>query len=73
MTDETLTLVRHIFNSRIDNAVTAQSYVAWTTARDVLEYALVDNVDALKGYDVFLTTEEQYIDERRKENVSRLV
>lgn len=58
MTDETLRVLRHIFDTRINHANNADSYMAWTSARDILEYALVDYLECLVQFD-YLETEEE--------------
>ena len=59
MTDETLRVLRHIFDARIDHALDANSYLAWTSARDIVEYALADNLDCLAQFDYLETKGEQ--------------
>lgn len=58
MTSETLKILRHIFDARIDNAANRDAYIAWTSARDIVEYALVDNIGILQMFDYLPTTEE---------------
>lgn len=58
MTDETLRALRHIFDARIDHATDASSYGAWTSARDIVEYALADNLDCLAQFDYLETKGE---------------
>ena len=50
--------LRHILDARIDNASDAASYTAWTSARDIFEYALVNNFDCLKEFDYLPTVED---------------
>ena len=50
--------LRHILNARIDNASDAASYTAWTSARDIFEYALANNFDCLKEFDYLPTVED---------------
>lgn len=45
MTDETLRVLRHIFDARINHATNG------TSARDILEYALVDYLECLVQFD----------------------
>lgn len=52
MTDETLRVLRHIFDARIDHATNG------TSARDMLEYALVDYLECLVQFDYLETKEE---------------
>ena len=56
MTDETLRVMRHIFDARIDNVTNINSYLAWTSARDIVEYALADNWECLAQFDYLETT-----------------
>ena len=58
MTDETLRVLRHIFDTRINHANNADSYMAWTSARDIVEYALADNLECLAQYDYLETKGE---------------
>lgn len=58
MTDETLSVLRHIFDARIDHALDVNSYIAWTSARDIVEYALADNLDCLAQFDYLETKGE---------------
>ena len=61
MTDETLRVLRHIFDARIDHAIDAidaYSYIAWTSARDMVEYALAVNLVCLVQFD-YLETKEK--------------
>ena len=45
MTNETLRVLRHIFDARINHATNG------TSARDILEYALVDYLECLVQFD----------------------
>lgn len=58
MTDETLRVLRHIFDARINHANNADSYIAWTSARDIVEYALADNLECLVQFDYLETKGE---------------
>lgn len=58
MTDETLKILRHIFDARIDNAEDNSAYIAWTSARDIVEYALAENLECLKEFDYLATKDE---------------
>lgn len=58
MTSETLKILRHIFDARIDNAANSDAYIAWTSARDIVEYALAENVECLRQFDYLPTSEE---------------
>lgn len=49
--------LRHILDARIDNASDTASYITWTSARDIFEYALANNFECLKEFD-YLPTEE---------------
>ena len=59
MTNETLRVLRHIFDARIDNVTNINSYLAWTSARDIVEYALADNLECLAQFDYLETKGEQ--------------
>lgn len=63
MTNESIKILRHIFDARIDNANDSSAYVAWTSARDIFEYALADNIESLIQYDYLLTNEDKNKDE----------
>lgn len=52
MTDETLSVLRHIFDVRIDHATNG------TSARDIIEYALLDYLECLVQFDDFEMKEE---------------
>ena len=58
MTNETLRVLRHIFDARIDHANNADSYTAWTSARDIVEYALAGNLECLAQFDYLETKGE---------------
>lgn len=55
MTTEILMTLRHIFDARIDNAADASAYTAWTSARDIVEYALAGNLECLRQFDYLET------------------
>ena len=52
MTDETLRVLCHIFDARINHANNG------TSARDIIEYALVDYLECLMQFDDWETEEE---------------
>lgn len=58
MTDETLRVLCHIFDARIYHATNADSYTARTSARDIVEYALLDYLECLVQFDDFEMKEE---------------
>lgn len=60
MNEETINLVRHIIEARIDtyNEIDTNFFSHWVQMRDIFEYALANNIEALKTYDVFRTDEE---------------
>lgn len=62
MKSETLSTLRHILDARIDNKQSREALIAWYTARDIIEYALADNTEALAQYDYLLTDEEKEAD-----------
>jgi hypothetical protein len=47
ISSEVVDTLIHILNARIDNC-SQENYIAWTTAKDIVEYALANNLDALK-------------------------
>lgn len=49
--------LRHILDARIDHC-SAENYIAWTTARDIVEYALAGNYECLKEFDYLATFED---------------
>ena len=59
MKEESIKILRHILNARIDNAESHESYIIWCDARDLLEYALEDNIEVLRQFDYLLTNEEK--------------
>ena len=58
MSDEILMTLRHIFDARIDNAADDSAYTAWTSARDIVEYALAGNLECLRQFDYLETRED---------------
>lgn len=50
MYNETIELLREILDERIDASKDTDVYLAWCTARDIIEYALVNNVECLKEF-----------------------
>lgn len=50
MYDETIKLLREILDEKIDTSKDANIYLAWCEARDMIEYALANNVEVLKKY-----------------------
>lgn len=51
MTDEAIKIMRKIFKERLDNTISIDAFEAWASARDVVEYALENNIDVLKQFD----------------------
>ena len=66
MYEEVVKILRHIFDARIDNANDHSAYMAWTSARDIVEYALANNIECLKEFDYLLTKEEVMIKELKE-------
>ncbi len=66
MSEEILKILRHIFDARIDNADDCSAYVAWTSAKDIVEYALADNIECLIQFDYLPTKEEVMIKELKE-------
>ncbi len=63
MPEEIVKILRHIFNARIDNVNDYSAYIAWTSARDIVEYALAGNIECLNQFDYLPTKEEVMIKE----------
>ena len=61
ISDETIEVLRHIIQARFDNSHTKDKILAWGTARDIIEYALADNLDALRQFDYLPTIEECWV------------
>lgn len=59
MTNETIKILLHIIDARIDNAEDHALYVALCSIRDIMEYAIADNIECLRQFDYLLTKEEQ--------------
>lgn len=59
MTNETVKILRHILDTRVDNAWNYEVYVALCNIRDIMEYAIADNIECLRQFDYLLTKEEQ--------------
>ena len=55
---KTVDIVRHIFAARIDNSTKISQRMAYHCARDVFEYALAGNLEALNQFDYMKTKEE---------------
>lgn len=52
MYDETIKLLREILDERIDTSANTDVYLAWCSARDIIEYALVNNIECLKEFKI---------------------
>lgn len=61
MKKSTIELLRHILTARIDNSRDISEYLAWCDARDIIEYALAENIKVLKLYDAYNTKNEEAI------------
>lgn len=59
MDDEIIVTLRHILNARIDNADDASAWIAWTSASDIVEYALAGNLECLRQFDYLKTGMEE--------------
>lgn len=66
MSEEIVKILRHIFDARIDNANDFSAYIAWTSARDIVEYALADNIECLTQFDYLPTKTETMIKELKE-------
>lgn len=62
MNEKTIKTLRHIITARIDHASDQSAYIAWCTARDIVEYALAENTECLNQFDYLLTKEDCEID-----------
>lgn len=60
---ETIDLLRHIFDARIDNAETQSEYVVLCDIRDIVEYALANNIECLAQFDYLETDEEKHLND----------
>lgn len=58
MDKEIINIIRHILCARIDNADDYSAYIAWTSARDIFEYGLANNIECLRQFDYLSTLEE---------------
>lgn len=58
ISSEIVDTLRHIFDARIDHC-NAENYIAWTTARDIVEYALANNLECLRQFDYLPTNDEK--------------
>jgi hypothetical protein len=56
--EKAIEILRHIFDARIDNCIEVNSYTAWTTARDIVEYFLAGNIECLRQFDCLETKED---------------
>lgn len=56
MDEKILEMARHIFKARMDNADSAESFIAWCSARDIFEYAIANDYECLSQFD--------YLDEK---------
>lgn len=59
MKEESIKILRHILNARIDNAESRDSCFMWRNVKNLLEYALEDNIEVLRQFDYLLTNEEK--------------
>ena len=62
VSEETVKLMREILDARIDNATDHDSYVDWCTARDLFEYALVNNTECLREFNYLPIDREESTD-----------
>lgn len=69
MSNEILKILRHILDARIDNASDYSAYIAWTSARDIIEYAIADNIECLRQFDYLPTIEEVFKREEKKNEI----
>lgn len=62
---QTVKTLRHIIEARIDHSPENSQRMAWRSARDIVEYALMGNYEGLKEFDYLLTRKDCGL-ERRK-------
>lgn len=55
---ETVDLVRHIFQARIDHSARPSAVIAYRTALDVFNYAIEGNEECLVQFDYLMTKED---------------
>lgn len=58
ISEQVVRTLRHILDARIDNAKDSSAYTAWTSARDIVEYALTNNLEGLSQFDYLPTAED---------------
>lgn len=58
ISNETIEILRHILDARIDNADNNGALSAWYSAKDIIEYALADNIECLRQFDYLDTKED---------------
>ena len=58
LSNEIVATLRHILDARIDHC-DAENYIAWTSARDIVEYALAGNYECLNEFDYLDTKEDK--------------
>ena len=51
--------LRHILDARIDNSCNPDEYIAWTSARDIVEYAFANNIECLSQFDYLPINDER--------------
>lgn len=58
MSDKVIEVLRHILDARVDNASTPYEYTLLCDIRDIVEYALADNLDCLRQFDYLEINED---------------
>lgn len=58
MSAETIAIVRHILQARIDHAQKPSAIIAYKNALDIFNYALENNLECLYQWDYLLTKED---------------
>lgn len=59
MKKETIKILRHIIDARIDNAWNHEVRFALCNVRAIMEYAIADNIECLREFDYLPTLKEQ--------------
>lgn len=59
ISDEAIEILRHIIRARKDNATTKEEICKMESIRDIIEYALADNIECLRQFDYLPTLEEK--------------
>lgn len=58
MSEEAIKILMHILDARVDNAMGTDRYIPWSSIRDIIGYALADNIECLRQFDYLQTLDE---------------